>query len=319
MPTKDLEFEKPIMELEKRIQELKSSTSDKDIDLSKEIRFLEKKVNEKKTEIFKNITAWQRTQIARHPKRPYTLDYVNLMMEDFMELHGDRTFFDDLAIVGGIASLDERTVVVIGHQKGRDTKENLKRNFGMANPEGYRKALRLMKFAEKFSFPVITFIDTPGAYPGIGAEERGQACAIATNLKGMASLAVPIVTVVIGEGGSGGALGISVGNYIYMLEYAVYYVCSPEACSSILWRDVSKASVAAELQGITGNDLLKFGVIDGIIPETLGGSHRGIEETAKNIKTTLKKALNELCSWPVEKLISQRYEKYRKIGEYSII
>jgi len=319
MQMKDLEFEKPIIELEKRIQELKSSSSDKGFDLSKEIKDLEKKVNDKKTEIFQNITAWQRTQIARHPKRPYTFDYINLIMEDFIELHGDRTFYDDLAIVGGIASLDERTVVVIGHQKGRDTKENLKRNFGMANPEGYRKALRLMKFAEKFFFPVITFIDTPGAYPGIGAEERGQACAIATNLKEMASLTVPIVTVVIGEGGSGGALGISVGNYIYMLEYAVYYVCSPEACSSILWRDVSKATVAAELQGITGKDLLKFGVIDGIIPEMIGGSHRGPEETAQSIKITLKKALDELCSWPVKKLISQRYEKYRKIGQYSIM
>jgi acetyl-CoA carboxylase carboxyl transferase subunit alpha len=319
MHIKDLEFEKPIIELEKRIQELKSSSSDKGFDLSKEIKDLEGKVNDKKMEIYRDITAWQRTQIARHPKRPYTLDYVGLIMEDFIELHGDRTFYDDLAIVGGIASLDERTVMVIGHQKGRDTKENLKRNFGMANPEGYRKALRFMKLAEKFSFPVITFIDTPGAYPGIGAEERGQACAIATNLKEMSSLAVPIVTVVIGEGGSGGALGISVGNYIYMLEYAVYYVCSPEACSSILWRDVSKATIAAELQGITGKDLLKFGVIDGIIPETLGGSHRGPEETAKNIKTTLKKALDELCSLPAEKLISQRYGKYRKIGKYSII
>jgi acetyl-CoA carboxylase carboxyl transferase subunit alpha len=319
MHIKELDFEKPIIELEKRVQELKSSTSNKTFDLSKEIKDLEEKVLEKKTEIFRNITAWQRTQIARHPKRPYTLDYISLLMEDFIEIHGDRTFYDDLAIVGGIASFEGQTVVVIGHQKGRDTKENLKRNFGMANPEGYRKALRLMKMAEKFSFPVITFIDTPGAYPGIGAEERGQACAIAMNLKEMASLAVPIVTVVIGEGGSGGALGISVGNYIYVLEYAVYYVCSPEACSSILWRDVSKATVAAELQGITGKDLVKFGVIDGIIPETLGGSHRGAEETAQNIKTTLKKSLEELCSWPVEKLISQRYEKYRKIGKYSII
>ena len=315
----ELEFEKPIIELEKRIKELKSSSAGKGIDLSKEIKDLEQKVNEKKIEIFKNITAWQRTQIARHPKRPYTLDYAGLITEDFTELHGDRTFLDDLAIVGGIASLDGRTVVVIGHQKGRNTKENLKRNFGMANPEGYRKALRLMKFAEKFSFPVITFIDTPGAYPGIGAEERGQACAIATNLKEMASLKVPIITVVIGEGGSGGALGISVGNRIYMLEYAVYYVCSPEACSSILWRDVSKATVAAEAQGITAQNLSQFGVIDGIIPEPLGGSHKNPEETAENIKSVLKRALNELCPLSAEKLISQRYEKYRKIGRFSAI
>ncbi len=293
--------------------------SSKGIDLSKEINKLEKKVQEKKIEIFKNITAWQRTQIARHPKRPYTLDYIGLIMDDFIELHGDRTFYDDLAIVGGIASLDGRTVMIVGNQKGRNTKENLKRNFGMANPEGYRKALRLMKLGEKFSFPIITFIDTPGAYPGIGAEERGQACAIATNLKEMSSLTVPIVTVVIGEGGSGGALGISVGNYIYMLENAVYYVCSPEACSSILWRDVSKAPIAAETQGITAQDLLKFGIIDGIIPEPLGGSHREPEETAKNIKSTLKKALDELSSFSPDKLISQRHAKYRKMGEFSVI
>ena len=285
----ELEFEKPIIELEKRVKELKASSSSKGIDLSKEIKELEKKVNDKKIEIFKNITAWQRTQIARHSKRPYALDYIGLIMNDFIELHGDRTFYDDLAIIGGIASFDGRTVMIVGNQKGRNTKENLKRNFGMANPEGYRKALRLMKLGEKFSFPIITFIDTPGAYPGIGAEERGQACAIATNLKEMASLTVPIVTVVIGEGGSGGALGISVGNYIYMLENAVYYVCSPEACSSILWRDVSKAPLAAETQGITAHDLLRFGIIDGIIPEPIGGSHKEPEETAKNIKSTLKK------------------------------
>ncbi len=315
----ELEFEKPIIELEKRIKELKSTSVRKGIDLSKEINNLEEKVQEKKIEIFKNITAWQRMQIARHPKRPYTLDYIGLIMDNFIELHGDRTFYDDLAIVGGIASLDDRTVLVVGNQKGRDTKENLKRNFGMANPEGYRKALRLMKLGEKFSFPIITFIDTPGAYPGIGAEERGQACAIATNLKEMSSLAVPIVTVVIGEGGSGGALGISVGNYIYMLENAVYYVCSPEACSSILWRDVSKAPIAAEAQGITAQDLLRFGIIDGIIPEPIGGSHREPEETARNIKFTLKEALDELCSLPLNKLISQRHAKYRKMGEFSTI
>jgi acetyl-CoA carboxylase carboxyl transferase subunit alpha len=315
----ELDFEKPIIELEKRIEELKSFSASKDIDLSEEIKKLEKKAKDKKTEIFKNITAWQRTQLARHPKRPYTLDYIGFIMEEFIELHGDRTFYDDRAIIGGIASFDGRTVIVLGHQKGRDTKENLKRNFGMAHPEGYRKALRLMKLGEKFSFPIITFIDTPGAYPGIGAEERGQACAIAINLKEMSSLAVPIVAIVIGEGGSGGALGISVGNHIYMLENAVYYVCSPEACSSILWRDVSKAPTAAEAQCITAQDLLKFGIIDGIIPEPIGGSHREPEETAKNIKSTLKKALEELSSFSTEKLIRQRQAKYRKIGEFSSI
>lgn len=315
----ELDFEKPIIELEKRIEELKSFSSSKDIDLSEEIKKLEKKAQKRKTEIFKNITAWQRTQMARHPKRPYTLDYISLIMDEFIELHGDRTFYDDLAIVGGIASFNGKSVMVIGHQKGRDTKENLKRNFGMANPEGYRKALRLMKLGEKFSFPIITFIDTPGAYPGIGAEERGQAYVIANNLKEMSSLKVPIVVIVIGEGGSGGALGISVGNRIYMLENSVYYVCSPEACSSILWRDVSKAPVAAEVQSITAQDLLRLGVIDGIIPEPIGGSHREPEKTAKNIKATLKKALEELSSLSTDKLIQQRYSKYRKIGKFSLV
>ena len=318
MPEEHLEFEKPIAELEKKIQELKSFSIGKDIDLSEEIKILERKAKNKKIEIFRNLTAWQRTQLARHPKRPYTLDYIRLIMDEFVELHGDRTFYDDQAIVGGIASLDGNSLIVVGHQKGRDTKENISRNFGMPHPEGYRKALRLMRLGEKFSFPVVTFIDTPGAYPGIEAEERGQALAIAENLKEMSALTIPIVAIVIGEGGSGGALGIGVGNHIYMLENAVYYVCSPEACSAILWRDVSKAPVAAEAQCITAQDLLRLGIIDGIIPEPIGGAHREPEQTAKNIKSTIKKALEELSFSSPQQLIRQRYTKYRKIGEFSL-
>jgi len=312
----ELEFEKPLLELERRIEELRKYSEEKDIDLTPQIRKLEEEARKTREKIFKNLSPWQRTLLARHPKRPYTLDYVRLLIKDFILLHGDRLFGEDEAIVGGIGEFEGDTVVVIGHQKGRDTRENLRRNFGMPHPEGYRKALRLMKLAEKFHFPVLTFIDTPGAYPGIGAEERGQAEAIARNLMNMAVLATPIVCMVIGEGGSGGALGIGVADRIYMLENAVYYVCTPEACSAILWRDASKAPEAAEVQKITSFDLLSLGVIDGIIPEPLGGAHRNVEETASNIRKVLKEALKELKSQSPQELIEKRFIKYRKLGKF---
>jgi len=314
----ELDFEKPVYELERKIEELKKFGEEKNLDLSQEIAKLEKEARLTREKIFKNLTPWQRTLLARHPLRPYTLDYVKLLMEDFVNLAGDRLFSEDESIVGGLARFEGDTVVIIGHQKGRDTRENLRRNFGMPNPEGYRKAKRLMKLAEKFHFPVITFIDTPGAFPGIGAEERGQAEAIARNLMTMARLKTPIISIVIGEGGSGGALGIGVADRIYMMENAVYYVCTPEACSAILWRDSSRAPEAAAVQGITPQDLLKLGVIDGIIPEPLGGAHRFPEESAENIRKVLKKCIKELVSKPSEKLLESRYEKYRKIGIFAL-
>ncbi len=312
----ELEFEKPIYELERKLQELRKFSEEKDIDLSQEITRLEEEIEITRKKIFTNLTPWQRTLLARHPKRPYTLDYIKLLMKDFISLAGDRLFGEDEAIVGGIARFEDYRVVVIGHQKGRETRENLRRNFGMPHPEGYRKALRIMRLAEKFSLPVITFIDTPGAYPGIGAEERGQAEAIARNMMTMSRLRTPIICVVIGEGGSGGALGIGVGDRIYMLENSVYYVCTPEACSAILWRDSSKAPQAAEVQGITSMDLQKLGVIDGIIPEPLGGAHHNPQEAAENIRKVLKDALQELTSLPLDKLLEERYLKYRKMGEF---
>ncbi len=253
-----LDFEQPVLELERKIEELKRFASEEGMDVTGEVSQLEIKAEQLKREIFRNLTPWQRTLLARHPQRPYTLDYVGMVMEEFTELSGDRLFGDDKAIVGGLARLDGRPLVVIGHQKGRDTKDNLKRNFGMARPEGYRKALRLMKLAEKFGLPIVTFIDTPGAYPGVGAEERGQAGAIALNLREMALLKVPIVSVVIGEGGSGGALGIGVPNRLLMMENAVYFVCTPEACSAILWRDRTKAADAARCLRITAEDLVRL-------------------------------------------------------------
>ena len=316
MTTNGLEFEKPIIELEKRIEELKAFASTENIDFSDEIKVLEKKVIESKKRIYQNLTAWQRMQISRHPDRPYTLDYINALMKNFIELHGDRSFADDQAIIGGLASFQDKTVMVIGHQKGRNTKENLYRNFGMPHPEGYRKMLRLMKTAEKFSIPVIAFIDTPGAYPGIGAEERGQAEAIAHNLKEMAHLQVPTVVIITGEGGSGGALAIGLGNKVFMLENAVYFVCTPEACGAILWKNRTKASEAAEALCITASDLKKFKIIDAIIPEPVGGAHRNPAEVTENIKNTLKTCLNELAELSPEEISNQRYEKYRKIGKF---
>lgn len=311
-----IDFEKPVVELEKKIEELKKLGTSEHINFSKEILNLEQKCDKLKKKIFNNLTPWQKVQLARHPKRPYTMDYINLLMHDFVEMHGDRNFADDPAIVGGIAKFDNETVIVLGHQKGHTTEENLKRNFGMAHPEGYRKALRLMKFAEKFGFPVIIFIDTPGAYPGIGAEERGQAEAIARNLKTMAELNVPIIVIVTGEGGSGGALGIGVGDKILMLENAIYSVISPEGCASILWRDVSKAPDAARALKLTALDLYKFKIIDDIVAEPLGGVHRDAGFVKEQLIVRIRKCLNELKGIPKEELIKKRYKKFRQIGEF---
>lgn len=311
-----LDFERPIVELEKKIEELRKFTSMEKMDLTDEIRKLERKAATLKREIFGNLTPWQRTQLARHPLRPYTLDYINLCLEDFQELHGDRSFSDDKAIVGGLAKLDGQSVMVIGHQKGRDTNENLRRNFGMPHPEGYRKGLRLMKLAEKFDFPVITFIDTPGAYPGVGAEERGQAEAIAENLREMSRLKTPLISVVIGEGGSGGALGLGMGNRILMLENAIYSVISPEGCAAILWKDRSRVREAAQALNLTAQDLFRLEIIDEIVPEPLEGCHRDRERAASNIKKALKRNLEELAKLSKRELVEGRYKKYRRIGEF---
>jgi len=309
-----LDFEKPITELEKKIQELKGFTSDKRIDLSSEVRRLEDKLEHLKVDVYGNLTPWQRVQLARHPQRPYTLDYINLIFTDFMELHGDRVFSEDRAIVCGFAKLDNQKVMVMGHQKGRDTKENLRRNFGCAHPEGYRKALRMMQLAERFNLPVVIFIDTPGAYPGLGAEERGQAQAIALNLREMVRVATPIVATVIGEGGSGGALGIGIADRVCVLENAYYSVISPEGCAAILWKSGVKAPDAASVLKLTGEDLLKMGIIDEVIPEPLGGAHRSPEKIAQTLKETIKRHLKELSAKSTDKLLESRYDKFRKIG-----
>jgi len=311
-----LDFEQPIIELEKKIEELKKISSAERLDIQQEIIHLEERARNLKKDIFSNLTAWQRTQLARIPGRPSTLDYINFIIEDFIEFHGDRFFADDQAIVTGIGKLAKQSLVIIGHQKGKNTKENLKRNFGMPHPEGYRKALRLMRMAEKFSFPVLTLIDTPGAYPGIGAEERGQAEAIAYNLKGMALLSTPIIAVVIGEGGSGGALGIGVGDRILMLENAIYSVISPEGCAAILWKDRKKAELASEAMKLTSFDLLKLGVIDEIIPEPLGGAHRNKKEAAGHLKESILRHLEELKDLSAEQLLKSRYKKYRQMGVF---
>ena len=309
-----LNFEKPILELEKKIEELKGLSSEGNVNLTSEIKKLEEKLEKLKKDIYGNLTPWQRVQIARHSKRPYTLDYVNLTMTDFVEVHGDRFFSDDKAIVAGFAKINGHKICVIGHQKGRDTKENLERNFGSAHPEGYRKAMRVMKLAEKFSLPIICFIDTPGAYPGIGAEERGQAGAIAYNLMEMAVLEVPILVIVIGEGGSGGALGIGVGDRISVMENGYYSVISPEGCASILWRDRTKAPEASEVLKMTAEDLHELGIIDDVIKEPLGGAHRDYQTAANNMKKRLIKYLDELTKLSKKELLDQRYEKFRKIG-----
>ncbi len=310
-----LDFEKPILELENKIEELRKMGS-KRVTLEPEIKRLESKLSKLKNDIYANLTAWQRVQIARHPRRPYTLDYIRMMTEDFLELHGDRLFSDDAALVGGFAKIDGMKVMVMGHQKGRDVKENVMRNFGCAHPEGYRKAMRLMKLAEKFKVPVLCLIDTPGAYPGVGAEQRGQAQAIAENLRDMSGIQTPIVAAIIGEGGSGGALGIGVADRIIILEHAYYSVISPEGCASILWRSSLKAPLAAEALKLHGEDLEKFGIVDEIVPEPLGGAHRGPTEVAANLKTAILKHLKKLSSLSLDALAEGRYKKYRSIGEF---
>ncbi len=311
-----LEFERPIIELERKIEELKGFSSHKDIDISGEIKRLEEKLATIKKDIYESLTPWQRVQIARHPRRPYTLDYISMIMTDFIEIHGDRHFADDKAMICGLAKINGDKVVVIGHQKGKDTKENLERNFGSAHPEGYRKAMRVMKMAEKFDLPVVVFIDTPGAYPGIGAEERGQAEAIAYNLREMAGLRTPVIAFVIGEGGSGGALGIGIADRMYVLENAYYSVISPEGCAAILWKERSRAPDAAAALKLTAKDLLGMQIIDGIIKEPLGGAHKDPEETAENIKKAIKKDLALLKIIPKDKLVDTRYAKIRAIGVF---
>ncbi len=309
-----LDFEKPIFELEEKLEEMKNLSDSLNID--SEIKRIEVKVKQLKESVYKGLTRWQRVQLARHPDRPYTLDYIYAMTNNFVELHGDRGFKDDKAIVGGFASIDEHKVMIIGHQKGRDTKSNLYRNFGMPNPEGYRKALRLMKLAEKFDKPVITMIDTPGAYPGLEAEERGQAEAIARNLFEMSRLKVPIIVVIIGEGASGGALGIGVGDRILMLENCWYSVISPESCSSILWRSWDYKEQAAEALKLTAPDLLEQKLIDRIIPEPMGGAHKDLDKVAATLKETLSEELTSLKKIKPDKLIEQRLEKFGKMGSF---
>jgi acetyl-CoA carboxylase carboxyl transferase subunit alpha len=316
MNTNYLEFEQGIADLEAKIEALRFTSKGADININEEIRRLEAKSRKLTESIFTSLTPWQISQLARHPLRPYTLDYIGRLFTDFEELHGDRAFSDDPAIVGGIARLADQPVIVIGHQKGRDTREKLKRNFGMPRPEGYRKALRLLHMAERFKLPVITLIDTPGAYPGVGAEERGQSEAIARNLYVMAGLRVPIVSVVIGEGGSGGALAIGVCDRLLMLQYATYSVISPEGCASILWRSADKASEAAEALGITAEALSRFGLVDEIVPEPLGGAHRDVDAMARTLKTALLATLKDLRGTPVARLVERRYERLMRYGEY---
>ena len=311
-----LEFERPLVELEKKISDMKDFSVGESIELDGEIASLEKKLARLRKDIYSRLTRWQRVQLSRHPKRPYTLDYIKMITTDFVELHGDRCFADDQAMIGGFARIDDQPVLVIGQQKGRDTKQKLARNFGMAHPEGYRKALRLFKLAEKFEIPIVVLIDTPGAYPGIGAEERGQAEAIAHNIREMARLRVPIVVVIIGEGASGGALGIGVGDVVMMLEYAWYSVISPEGCAAILWRDAAKAPEAAEALKVTSDDLIKLKVVDKVISEPEGGAHRDPTATAQLVKKEIVAALKELQTKPVEQLLQDRLAKYRSIGEY---
>ena len=310
-----LEFERPIIDLEKKISDLRNLSTET-VDFSTEIRRLEQKARKLQKEVFADLSAQQKVQLARHPARPYMMDYVNLLMDDFVELHGDRGFRDDPAIVGGLAQFDEWEVLVLGHQKGRNTKENVHRNFGMARPEGYRKATRLMRLASRFRRPIICFIDTPGAYPGLGAEERGQAEAIAKALQVMASLECPMISVVIGEGGSGGALALGVTDRILMLEYSIYSVISPEGCASILWRDPAKISEAAAQLKLTAPDLLELGVCDEVVPESAGGAHRNAAITAAKLRVALKKQLKDLVGLPPDVLIEQRYQKFRKMGSF---
>ena len=310
----ELEFERPIVQLRNKIAELKEFTKTSDLDLTNEIEKLEARLEKLEKDIYDNLKPWDRVQIARYPNRPTTLDYIAYLFEGFFECHGDRTFGDDEAIVGGIAKFDGLPVTVIGHQRGKDTKENIRRNFGMPHPEGYRKALRLMRQADKFRRPIICFIDTKGAYPGKAAEERGQSEAIAKNLVEMAGLTVPVICIVIGEGGSGGALALGVGNQIHMLENSTYSVISPEGAAAILWKDSSKAKMAAESMKITAPDLKQLGIIDEVIPEVKGGAHKDIEKQAEEIRKVLKSSLEELLKLTEDELIENRYQRFRTIG-----
>ncbi|MFZ0829112.1 MAG: acetyl-CoA carboxylase carboxyltransferase subunit alpha [Verrucomicrobiia bacterium] len=314
-----LDFEKPIIELQNKLDDLREHPEKHSLDVSfeEEIQLIEKKLEETRRQIFSNLNAWQRVQLARHPKRPYTLDYLQKTFSDFQELHGDRLFAEDRAMVGGFAKLGEHRVVVIGTQKGRDTKENILRNFGSAHPEGYRKALRLMRLANKFGLPIITLIDTAGAYPGVGAEERHIAEAIAVNLREMTLFEVPIIAAVIGEGGSGGALGIGVADRVLIMENAYYSVISPEGCAAILWEDRAAAAKAAEALKITAKDLLELGLVDEIVPEPLGGAHNDSAEAAAFLKTHLLKHLEELAAMPVTDRLKKRYEKFRSHGHFA--
>ena len=311
-----LEFEQPIAELEAKIQELRLVSSENAVDIEDEIKRLQDKARERTESIFSRLTSWQISQLARHPQRPYTQDYIDHLLTDFRELHGDRAYADDPAIIGGIGRFEGQPVMLIGHQKGRDTKAKIRRNFGMPRPEGYRKAQRLMKLAERFGLPVITFIDTPGAYPGIGAEERGQSEAIARSLSVMAELKVPIIATVIGEGGSGGALAIGVGDRVYMLQYSIYSVISPEGCASILWKDAAQASLAAEALGITSERIHGLGLIDDVIPEPLGGAHRNFADTFTAVADQIRTALSELSGLEPDVLVDQRYQRLMKHGRF---
>lgn len=311
-----LEFEKKIEELAKKIEEVKQFSKEHGVDLSVEIDKMEAKLESMKGEVYNNLTAWEKVTLAKLIERPTALDYIERIFSDFFELHGDRNFKDDQSIVGGVGRLNDIPVTIIGQQKGRDTKENITRNFGMPHPEGYRKALRLMKQAEKFNRPIICFVDTPGAFPGVGAEERGQGEAIARNLMEMANLKVPVISVVIGEGGSGGALAMAVADEVWMLENSIYSILSPEGFASILWKDSSRAKEAAEVMKITAEDLKHFGIVERVIKEPLGGAHKNVDETAANIKTALTETITKLCTYNIEELLNKRYNRFRSFGEY---
>jgi len=317
MKTTFLDFEQPVAELEAKIEQLRYVQDDSAVDISEEIARLQKKSASLTRDLYAKLSAWQISQVARHPQRPYSLDYINTLFSDFEELHGDRAFADDPSIVGGLARFGSQSVMVIGHQKGRDTKEKLYRNFGMPKPEGYRKALRLMRMAERFSIPVLTFVDTPGAYPGVGAEERGQSEAIGRNLFAMAELRIPIIVTIIGEGGSGGALAIAVGDFLQMLQYSIYSVISPEGCASILWKSAEKASVAAEALGITASRLKSLGLIDKVIVEPLGGAHRDQQAMMQTMKKSLQEAMTLLKRKSMDTLIEERLERMLGYGKFS--
>ncbi|MEY5025835.1 MAG: hypothetical protein RLZZ244_1363 [Verrucomicrobiota bacterium] len=317
MKLQPLEFEKPVLELEAKLADLRSSSAANDINFESEVKRMEEKLEETRQAIYLNLTAWQRVQIARHPARPFAMDYMQLAFSDFVELRGDRLFSDDAAMPGGLATIGKHRCVVIGHQKGRDTKENLKRNFGSSHPEGYRKALRLMRMAEKFGLPFVALIDTPGAYPGVGAEERHISEAIALNLREMMVLRTPTVAVVIGEGGSGGALGIGVCDRVLMLENAYYSVISPEGCAAILWKHRKHAPEAAEALKLTAGDLSKLGLVDGVVPEPMGGAHQDQGAAILNLREALVRELDGLVGQPMEKLLEDRYQKFRRVGEFA--